>query len=427
MLSRSSISTLALLLFATSPLEAGPARPQDRVDGWISDLDHWLAAAEREHYVWRRHGLSEALLVRAQWLREHIPELSDQRVLLELNRLAALAGDGHTNIRPFASRFETTALPLRFYFFADGLFVIDAAPGFERWIGSQVVSIGETGADALLAHLRDYVSRDNDTTTRWVGPTLLRLTGTLEAITAGIEPTRIPVTLRTPAGDATRVDFTPAREEPSPGTPKLVPSRLPDAPPPPLYLQDVAREHWFRALDERTLYVQFNQVVNAPGQTLAEFAERLAEAIAEQDPARLVLDVRHNNGGDGSQLGPLMRTLRELERTRPGAELVVLMGRNTFSAAQIFLAYVDRDTRALFAGEPSSSRPNFVGEENAVRLPWSGGGGSISNRYHETIPGDAREFIPPDIPFELSSREYFANRDPLRELVLARPVVGAPR
>lgn len=421
MVTRPALAALAFLLLLPISVGAGRVRPQERVDGWSADLDHWLAAVEREHYVYRGKELPEALLARADWLREAIPRLSDQRILLELQRLAALVGDGHTNVRPFATRFETTALPLRFYFFADGLFVIDAHPGFERWIGSQVLAIGATGADVFLARLADYVSRDNVYTTRWTGPTLLRLTGTLEAIAEGIEPARIPVTLRTPAGEETQVVFTPAREEPSPGTPKLGPSRVPGAPPPPLYLQDVARAHWFRALDERTLYVQFNQVVDAPGQTLAEFAARLASAIAEHGPARLVLDVRHNNGGDATLLGPLMRTLREFERGRPGAELVVLMGRNTFSAAQIFLAQVDRDTQAVFAGEPSSSRPNFVGEENQVRLPWSGGSGSISNRYHETIPGDARAFIAPDLAFELSSADYFANRDPLLELVLARP------
>lgn len=423
-----SFLALAPLWIAPSPVEPrAPLPPQsigpeDRVDGWTSDLDHLLAAVEREHHTWRGKELPDDLLARADWLREHIPELSDQRMLLELNRLAALVGDGHTSIRPFASRFETTALPLRFYFFADGLFVIDASPGHEAWIGSQVLAIGETGADALLARLADYVSRDNVHGTRWTGPTLLRLTGTLEAIAEGIEPTRVPVTLRTLAGEQTVAVFTPAREEPSTNTPKLVASRVPGAPPPPLYLTDVPRSFWFRALDERTLYVQFNQFVDSPEGTVAQCAAQLAAAIGEHSPARLVLDVRHNNGGDATLLPPLLRVLREFER-RPG-ELVVLMGRNTFSAAQIFLALVDRDTGALFAGEPSSSSPNFVGESNPVRLPWSGGSGNISNRYHETIPGDEREFIPADLPLELSSADYFANRDPLLDLVLARPVTA---
>lgn len=154
---------------------------------------------------------------------------------------------------------------------------------------------------------------------------------------------------------------------------------------------------------------------------MAEFAARLGKALEEQQPARLVIDVRHNNGGNADRLGPLMEVLRGFEPARPATELVVLMGRNTFSAAQIFLARTDFETSALFAGESSSSRPNFVGEENEVVLPWSGARGSISNRYHETIPGDTREFIAPDIALELSSVDYFANRDPLLERVLARP------
>jgi len=414
MLSRRSLVAAALVLL---PLP-GAALVQDRVEGWTSDLDHLLGTLESQHYVWRGKELPEPLLARADWVRENVPRLSDQRMLLELNRLIALAGDAHTYVRAFATRFETTALPLRFYFFSDGLFVIDASAGFEQWIGSEVLAIGTTSAADVETRLADYVTRDNVHGVRWNGPTLLRLTGTLEAIAEGIDPTRVPITLRTHAGEEKRVDFVPVREERSPGTPKLAPSRLPGAPPPPLYLQDVATSHWFRALDARTLYAQFNQVQDAPGQTIAEFAERLGEAIAEHAPARLLVDVRHNNGGNGTLLPPLVKTLRAFDAAHPGG-LIVLMGRNTFSAAQIFLAQVDRDTGALFAGEPSSSRPNFVGEENAFRLPWSGGSGSVSNRYHETIPGDTRAFIAPDFELVLSSADYFANRDPLLERVLA--------
>lgn len=80
---------------------------------------------------------------------------------------------------------------------------------------------------------------------------------------------------------------------------------------------------------------------------------------------------------------------------------------------------MNRDTKAIFAGEPSSSKPNFVGEENEIIFPWSGASGSISNRYHETIPGDQRVWIEPQIKVELSSRDYFSNRDVVLEKVLS--------
>jgi len=65
------------------------------------------------------------------------------------------------------------------------------------------------------------------------------------------------------------------------------------------------------------------------------------------------------------------------------------------------------------------------GHTHAVRLPWCDASANFSNRYHESIPGDARAFIPADLPLELSSEDDFANRDPLLELVLARPLESA--
>lgn len=404
------------LLTAVLALQSADPAADERVTGWTSDLDHWLAALEREHYLLRARGVPEELYARADRLRERIPELSDQRILIELQGCAALAGDGHTYVLPFAPRVETTGLPLQLYFFSDGVFVIGAEAGHERWIGSQVLAIGATPAEELLRRLGDYVSRDNDQGIRWVGPSFLALSGMLEAITAGVTPERIPVAFLSREGTRVETAFAPVRQAPAQGLPKLHPSRLPGAPDPPLWLSDVAREYWLRALDERTLYVQFNQVRDAPDETLAAFAARLAAELDARSPARLVVDVRHNNGGNSYLFTPLLAVLERY----PG-ELVVLTGRNTFSAAQNFVAQVERRTEAVFAGEPTSSRPNFVGEENEVLLPWSGARGSISNRYHENAPGDTRPWITPDLALELSSADYFANRDPLLERVLAGP------
>src|SRR6185436_12789329 len=166
------------------------------------------------------------------------------------------------------------------------------------------------------------------------------------------------------------------------------------------------------------LYVQFNQVMNSPQESLAAFAQRLGDSVRRMNPKAIIVDVRHNNGGNLNLLPPLMDVFRSYESARKDGRIYVLMGRNTFSAAHVSLTQMDRDTHAIFAGEPSSSRPNFVGEERPVQLPWSGAIGSISDRYHETIPGDTREWIEPRIKLTLSSLDYFANRDPLLEKVL---------
>jgi hypothetical protein len=91
----------------------------------------------------------------------------------------------------------------------------------------------------------------------------------------------------------------------------------------------------------------------------------------------------------------------------------VLAGRNTFSAAQVFANNLDRLTNAVFVGEPTGSRPNFVGEDTALRLPWSGYFGSISSRFHQTFNNDERIWIAPDYPVALFESDYFAGKDPV--------------
>ena len=71
---------------------------------------------------------------------------------------------------------------------------------------------------------------------------------------------------------------------------------------------------------------------------------------------------------------------------------------------------------AIFVGEPSSSRPNFVGEDTELLLPYSGVRGSMSSRYFQGSHSlDERVWIAPDIPVRLSSSDYFAKRDPVLE------------
>lgn len=410
----------ALLLTLTQPQDSPVPPPQARLEGWSHDLDAWLAALEREHYVFQRQGIPEALYAAADELRARIEAYSDQRMLTELQKLACLAGDGHTYVLPFAPRVTTTALPLRLYLFADGWFVIDASAPLERCLGAELLALGPVPASELEARLAPWVSRDAAQGVRWVGPVFATLTGVLEGLGVERAAERVPVRLRMRDGTETTIDVAPEPPAPMSGIPKLIPSRLPGAPPPPLYLENVPRAHDWRLLEGGTLYAQFNQVMDAPEGTLADYAAALGKALDEHRPEQFVIDVRHNNGGNSTLLSPLVAQMQRFEREHPDGRLVVLMGRNTFSAAQIFLARADHETNALFAGEPSSSRPNFVGEENEFVLPWSGAPTSISNRYHETIPGDTRDSIPPDLPLVLSSQDYFANRDPLLQRVLAR-------
>jgi tetratricopeptide (TPR) repeat protein len=407
-----------------------PDREFTRDEGWRYDLDFLVQEAQRMHVGPDRPAFSETFDSAATSLRERIPELSNDRIVLELRRLLILLGDGHTGIygpgpdSPLA--FESGDLPLLFYRFDDGLFVVDAGGEAQRWIGSRVTAFGPLSVEEVLDALPTYTYADNPMSVTWIGVRwTLRSTAFLEAIGATEEANRATLTLRDGEGREHRVTFTGGDHE---FRRKLRPPRDAHGEPP-LYLSDVDREYWLEPLPEHdALYFQFNQVRNAEeGPSLAAFADTLRTALERTEADHLIVDVRHNNGGNNGLLRPLVRTMVWWEQAAPGNQLIVLAGRNTFSAAQNFLNRVERWTDAVFAGEPSSSRPNFSGEETNVVLPYSRLRATISTLYwQDSDPGDRRPWIAPRIPVTLSSEDYFDNRDPVLEAALRVVNRGRP-
>ena len=401
---------------ATSQLSAQASG--ERNDGWRRDAAAFVNALATQHYVLSRAPLPDSIR-RAQTLFDDgIARWSDDRALAELMRIAAMAGDGHTYVLPFSAAHATSHwLPLRLYQFSDGMFVIDALPGYEAWIGARLDALGGVPVPQLVARLRPYIARDNDAGgILFASATLLRFQGFIEAALDRPVGDGVAATLRTRSGRDTLARLplfvTPALR----GMPKLIPSRLSTAPAP-RWLRNVSSTFWFELIGDTVLYVQFNQVQDTPQESLAQAAARLGRAIDSLGPRLLIVDVRQNNGGNLGLLDPLIAVLRDF-RAGQGHRLVAISGRHTFSAAEVFLARVEHEARAEVVGEPSASKPNFVGEENPVQLPYSGAIASVSNRYHESIPGDTRPWIEPHPKIFLSSTDYFANRDPVLEAIL---------
>ncbi|HEY6549457.1 MAG TPA: hypothetical protein VI589_16185, partial [Vicinamibacteria bacterium] len=153
---------------------------------------------------------------------------------------------------------------------------------------------------------------------------------------------------------------------------------------------------------------------------LDAFAAGLRDTLASANVDSLIVDVRHNNGGNNGLLQPLIDTIAGFAAGSPQRRVYVITSRVTFSAAQNFITRLERRVPgALFAGEPSMSSPNFTGEDNPVTLPFSGLAVSISNRYwQDSDPSDQRPWIAPQIAVGLSSQDWLRNRDPVLDAVL---------
>ena len=121
---------------------------------------------------------------------------------------------------------------------------------------------------------------------------------------------------------------------------------------------------WSRNLPEiRALYLEYNAVAHPQGETTTQFGARLKAALRENNNTHLIVDIRHNSGGNTLLYPPLLNAIIHFRESSPDHQIWVITSRRTFSAAQNFASTLDRYiTDAIFVGEPTGSRPNFVGE-----------------------------------------------------------------
>ncbi|HXV12621.1 MAG TPA: tetratricopeptide repeat protein [Candidatus Krumholzibacteria bacterium] len=404
-----------------------PAPPLDisRVDGWRMDLDYLTKRVAETHYDPWAH------ISRAEWDQEiarvsrGIPEMKDHEIIVALIQLMVRIGDGHTGLSaPRQGKFAFHMLPVTFFDFKDGLYVKAAHPDYAQLVGKRVVRVGALSAKDAMARIQTTAQRDNDQGGRWMGPRYLARIEYLDAlgISDGLES--VVLTVADAKGKETRITV---KAIPflgsSPHDTEVEPSGWIDmAPPtesPPLWRRQPDRYFTLDYLDDSKIaYANFRAVIDSPHETLADFAGRVVPFARDKKARVLVIDVRTNNGGNNNLARPLLHAIANSEFNEMG-RLFVITGRETFSACQNFCNWMDRQTAAIFVGEPTGSRPNFVGEGNEIILPYSGLTANASSRYwQDSYSEDRRVWIAPELEAEMTSDDYRSNRDPALAAIL---------
>jgi hypothetical protein len=420
--------------------------PSGRVEAWRQDLE----VAERKLLRFDRSFRpddAERFRRELAALRDALPGKSDPEVLVGLAKAVALAGNAHTRLHLLRDRADVRRFPIRLWWFADGLYVIRAAPGHAGLLGCRVEAIAERPVDtvgALVAPLfagnaswRSYMSVYSLTS-----PEILEGLGVVRGlesvpwsfrcdgrpVEAHLAP--LPVSREEASEEAWR-DLSPAHS--GPGGPWVTALRGPQARLP-LYLRHPGRYYWVERLrSRRALYVQYNRAQNMPGgRRLLAFAD---EVVAEARGGRLetvVVDLRFNTGGDLTAGRRLMERIRDLAAAAR-ADVAVITGRATFSAG-LFHAAQWRQWGATLVGEPPGDDLDFWAEGGTIVLPNS----RLTLRYSDAFHAystraypDVKAYMDLDVadldPDRLvvpTWRDYIDGRDPaLEEALTLRPAI----
>lgn len=352
-------------------------------------------------------------------------ELSENELLVELMRIAALPGigNGHTGIFPGdpQHRRGLHLYPLRLYEFPGGTYVVDEK-GSDSLVGARITAVGGIAYAEVAKRVRPLVPHDNASNLSGYLPHWLLTAEVLDGlgVANGVSPLEFTFTQRGRSRTVTLSPITVPSYRATFRDPRYghYPSILPRRKPTPMYLRKSASPLWVETLDTgRAVFVGFNSV-QPPGIATVNRVTNLARSPKVK---RVIVDLRLNGGGNNQSYGPLLGALSDSSVNKK-RRLFVLIGRATFSAAANFAADVDRRTKATFVGEPTGGGVEIYGDTVPVLLPKSGFMVHIAARYWNfgKGPGDKRLAVNPDRRVNVTIADFLAGRDP----VLAAALVG---
>jgi len=381
-----------------------------RDDAWKKDIDYLLSRIEQLHFDMNHYVSKVDYEKVVHDLKTSISHATDEQIIVKMMKVLGTLGTGHNLLIPTSSKIGALKkLPVQFYQFDDGLFIVDADKDYEKWIGYKVELFENTSAELALQKTNAVNARDNDMQILWLGPYYLGLPDVLEGLGIIEDANQVSLTLSNSKGKSEKATMNPVAWNftGTPVLPKLKAKKQP------LFLSKKEDFYWSKVLPEHNaMYVQFNAFVAKDEPTFPDFNLKLLENIKQNNYQNLILDMRLNAGGNGAMIAPMLKALIKFESTNPKGKIFVLIGRGTFSAAQNFLVNITKNTNAIIVGEPSGSSPNFAGEAGYFKLPYSGLWGIIASQYHQSSTAeDKRKWVAPHIPVGQSSTDFFNGND----------------
>ena len=400
-----------LLLLGALPLVA---RTDESTTKWRVDLAVLQRELPRVHKNLFHAMTREELDAAVARLSARVPELDDDAMVVEVARIVARIGDGHTHINFADPALGFHVLPLRLNVYAGGVYVDAAAKEYAALVGKRLTRIGSVSVAEALARATAITPGDNESGTKafvtlpLVIPELLHGLGVLDsaqAATVAVE-SGAPVTVKPMAfADARTIEVADA----SPLTPMYLREFTPGL------VRNAKKNFWFEYLpDSKVLYVQFNAVYWSDDASPAGFFAKVFD-FADHNPVdKLIIDVRQNGGGNNTLILPIIHGIIKRDALNQRGKLFAIIGRQTFSAAQNFINHLQKHTNVLFAGEPSGGSPNHFGDPRPVKLPNSGITVNVSTLWWQDLaPTDTRAATLPDIAVDLSPDDYREGRDPV--------------
>ena len=418
-----------LMALGAVAAQSGAARAQASAGGRRAEAEALRRFAETTHPRGREAAADADWRARWDSLAAEADTLSDGAYFVRTRAALGWFKDGHTTPLPFefiggtpsqlAQGPFALALPWRVRVFHDGAYVVEARDEALPLLGARITGIGamETGAlvRAWAANWPGTAAWAHRWSARAFAPAFL------EALGVVADPAA-PLTVRAERGGRrVQANLRPRAD---------ADTDMQQAP-----QTKSAQENWTDAAgfgnyarplpEHRALYVSIDDMDDVESKTFEQFTRECFAAMEDPSTERLLLDIRRNGGGNNFVQEPLRKRVLRSRFNRPGG-LYVLTSPITFSAAQNCATRLERDSFAVFVGEPSGGAPNQYGDAETFAGDATGIVSIVSKlAWFDSYPQDRRVLSMPDIFAPMTFADWAAGRDAALDAALSHTPDGA--
>ncbi|MBM7614129.1 S41 family peptidase [Alkaliphilus hydrothermalis] len=332
---------------------------------------------------------------------ERVPELTDDEVIIEMSKLIASVGDGHTR---FSFNSEEI-YPFGFYYFNDGVYLVDTVPEHSEFIGYRLKGINDTNIKDLMQLVKPIISHENEPQFKNLFTKYIIFPEVLNGLKISSSSSSEFIFIDKDGNERSVKAETYKNNDIEP-----VGRNIEDDVEM-LYLKNPNKNYWYEYIeDENILYFQYSSCTNMKELSFKDFNTELFNFIDNNSIDKLVIDLRNNGGGNSSVMSPFFRELRKRKALNDPKKLFVIIGRKTFSSAILNALEFKNNTNATFVGEPTGGKPNHYGEVKILDLTNTNTRVTYSSKYFEHSSEDLNTMIP-DFLVEPKAEDYFKNID----------------
>jgi len=402
---------------------------------WSQDLDFVVKTLKNRHpnLYYRVSELefqNEVKITKEKIVKAESYEASAVAII----QLVSFIEDGHTSLSLNGCRQLNRYFPIRFYKFADGIFITAIGREKANYIGSKVIKIGNVSAEQAFNSCMSLVSADNKFRRAHFASAFLSNGGALYGLDILDSPRTLIVQLIEKSGSKKEIRLKALGPNydlrwrnnltKGPGDVDYVSPFSEKEASIPLHLLRLNLNYWFTFLKkEKAVYMQFNVVVEQEQESFEEFRNRMwKEVDAHADSIEyFILDLRYNPGGNGLMVIPFLNEIIKRNFINRKGHFYTLIGRATNSAAVLFMAELAMHTQTLFVGEPSGAAFNMFSDARlAGKLPNIGLNFNIATEYFNlSWPANKNYTVIPHYPAPFSADDFFTGNDPALEAILS--------